>query len=249
MRVEKTGEGDSEGPACTDLHATAELEANGYVAGLAALRNYEFVDPGKIFVFAHSLGPLIASLALPQQNLRGVIAAETIGRSWFEYTLENVRRQSALVGEPLDQVDADVRAHAECGYHFFLHHETANEVVKLGNQCNEMIASYAGMSSPYMQQIGDINLATQWKQIDAPVLVIYGRSDPATSADEGRYLVDMINSFHPGRATYFEIAGMGHDFGRYSSQIDYLDRRKSPKPHPFDDELLTVVFSWLEHHL
>lgn len=249
MRVEKTGEGDSEGPACTDLQATAELEANGYVAGLVALRSYEFVDPGKIFVFAHSLGPLIASLALPQQNLRGVVAAETIGRSWFEYILENVRRQSALVGEPLDQVDADVRTHAKCAYHLFLQHETSDEVAKLGDQCKEMIGSYAGMSYPYMQQIGDISLAKQWKQIDAPVLVIYGTSDPATSADESRYLVDMINSFHPGRATYFEIAGMGHDFAHYSSQADFLDRSKGPRPHPFDDEVLAVVLGWLEQHL
>jgi hypothetical protein len=65
MRVEKTGEGDSEGPACTDLKATAELEASGYAAALDALRSYDFVDPREIFVFAHSLGPLLASLALP----------------------------------------------------------------------------------------------------------------------------------------------------------------------------------------
>lgn len=249
LRVEKTGEGDSEGPACTDVKATAELEANGYVAGLAALRSYEFVDSEKIFVFAHSLGPLIASLALPKQNLRGIIAAETIGRSWFEYGLENVRRQSALVGEPLDQVDADVRAHAKCAYHFFLQHETADEVAKLGNQCKEMIASYAGVPYPYMQQIGDISLAKQWKQIDAPVLVIYGTSDPATSADEGQYLVDIIDSFHPGRATYAEIPGMGHEFGRYSSQSEFLSRRNSPTPHPFDDELLAVILAWLQQHL
>jgi uncharacterized protein len=249
MRVEKTGEGDSEGPACTDLQATAELEATGYVAGLTALRGYEFVDSQKIFVFAHSLGPLIASLALPGQNVRGVVAAETIGRSWFEYGLENVRRQSDLVGEPLDQVDADVGAHTKCAYHFFLLHETADEVAKLGEPCKEMIDSYAGVPYPYMQQIGDISLAKQWKQIDAPVLVIYGTSDPATSADESRYLVDIINSFHPGRATYAEIAGMGHDFGRYSSQVDFLDRHKDPRPHTFDDEVLATVLGWLEKHL
>jgi pimeloyl-ACP methyl ester carboxylesterase len=249
MRVEKTGEGDSEGPLCTDLKATAQLEAQGYVAALAALRTYEFVDAGRIFVFAHSLGPLLASLALPQQSLRGVVAAETIGRSWFEYGLENVRRQSALVGEPLDQVDADVRAHAECSYHFFLRHETSDEVAKLGEQCRDMIRGYAGMSYPYMQQIGDISLAKQWKQIDAPVLVIYGTSDPATSADENRYLVDLINSFHPGRASYAEIPGMGHDFARYASQAAFLDRRKDPRPHPFDDEMLTVLLAWLEQQL
>ena len=249
MRVEKTGEGDSEGPPCTDPQATAELEAKGYVAGLLALRNYEFVDAGKIFVFAHSLGPLIASLVLPQQGVQGVVAAETIGRSWFEYTLENVRRQSALAGEPLEQVDADVREHVKCAFHFFLQHETADEVGELGEQCKEMINSYAGMPSPYMHQIGDISLAKQWKQIDTPVLVIYGTSDPATSADESRYLVDIINNDHPGRAAYVEIPGMGHDFGRYSSQAEFLERRKDSKPHPFDDEVLMATLEWLKHRL
>jgi pimeloyl-ACP methyl ester carboxylesterase len=248
MRVEKTGEGDSEGPACTDQKATAELEAAGYVAALTALRTYDFVDAGKIFVFAHSLGPLLASLALPNQNIRGVVAAETIGRSWFEYGLENVRRQSFLVGEPLDQVDQEVRAHAICAYHFFLLHEPAEKVAKLGEQCKDMIQSYAGMSAPYMQQIGDISLASQWKRIDAPVLVIYGTSDPATSADESQYLADIINSFHPGRATYAEIPGMGHDFCRYSSPADFLNRRKNAQPHPFDDDLLAIVLAWLEQH-
>ncbi len=178
MRVEKTGEGDSEGPACTDTKATADLEAKGYVAGLRALKSYEFVDPARVFVFAHSLGPLVGAMVLPQESVRGFIAAETIGRSWFEYGLENVRRRSALAGEPLDQVDADVRAHAECSYHFFVQHESGAEVSKLGEQCKEMIRSYAGVPDTFMHQIGDISLAKQWKQVDTPVLVIYGTSDP-----------------------------------------------------------------------
>jgi len=248
MRVEKSGQGDSDGPACTDEKATTGREAQGYVAGLEGLRKYDFVDTERIFVFAHSLGPLLASLALPQQKVRGVIAAETIGRSWFEYSLENVRRQSALVGEPLDQVDADVREHAICGSHFFLQHESGEDVMKLGEQCRDMLRSYAGMPYSYMQQVGDISLAKQWKQIDAPVLVIYGTSDPATSAEEGRYLVDIVNSFHPGKATYREIPGMGHDFGRYAAQVEFLNRRGGAQAHPFDDELLGVILNWLEQH-
>lgn len=246
MRVEKPGEGDSEGPPCRDPQATAELEAKAYLTGLRTLKSYDFVDPGQIFVFAHSLGPLIGSLVLPQEPVRGFIAAETIGRSWFEYGLENLRRQAALVGESRDQVDADVRAHAHCAYHFFLQHETAAEINKLNPQCKEMIDSYAGVPETFMRQIGDISLAKQWKQIDVPVLVLYGTSDPATSSDEGHYLTDMINSLHPGRATYRELPGMGHDFGRYASQLEFLDRRKDAKPHPFDTEALDVVLRWID---
>lgn len=249
MRVEKSGEGDSEGPACTDLKATADLEAEGYVAGLRALKSYHFVDPQRVFIFAHSLGPLVASLAVPQEPVRGFIAAESIGRSWFEYGLENVRRQSALAGEPMDRVDAEVREHGTCAYHFFIQHETAEQVSKLGVQCADMIRSYAGMPYTYMQQIGDLSLAKQWKQADFPVLVIYGTSDPATSADENQYLVNLINSFHPGRAKYVEIQGMGHDFAHYASQAEFLNRYAGKKPHAYCDEIVGVLLRWLDEQL
>jgi hypothetical protein len=249
MRVEKTGEGDSEGPACTDAKATAEMEEQGYTVGLRLLKTYDFVDPAHVFIFAHSLGPLLGSLVITQEPVRGFVAAETIGRSWFEYGLENVRRQSALLGAPLDQVDAEVRAHAVCASHFFLQHEPAEQVTQQNEQCADMIRSYAGMPSVYMQQIGDLSLAKQWKNADMPVLILYGTSDPATSADESRYLVELINSFHPGRATYVELPGMGHDFARYDSQLEFLTRHKEPnKPHPYDDEVVTALLKWLSEH-
>jgi uncharacterized protein len=244
VRVEKTGEGDSDGPACTDEKATAQLEADGYVAALAALKNYDFVDPAKIFVFAHSLGPLIATFALPNQTFRGVVVAETVGRSWFEYGTENVRRQFALVGEPLDQVDDEVRQHAICAEHYFLEHENRDAVEKLGQQCRDMIESYAGMSDPYMHQIGDVNIARAWKQIDAPTLVIYGTSDPVTSADESRYLATIINSSHPNRATYTEVAGMGHNFALYKTPADFMNQPHDQKT-PYSEDFLKVVLDWL----
>ena len=246
MRVEKPGEGDSDGPLCTDVKATAELEALGYLAGLRALKRYDLVDPGRVFVFAHSLGPLVGSMILPREPVQGFIAAETIGRSWFEYMLENSRRQKALAGTPLDVVDTEVRAVERCLHRFFVDHQPEAEVVKAGPACADMIASFAGVPGPYMQQIGDLNLPAQWKQVDIPVLVIYGTSDPATSADESRYLAAVINSFHPGRATYLEIPGMGHDFARYASQREFMNRRNDAKPHPFETALLDSVLDWLD---
>lgn len=246
VRVEKTGEGDSEGPACTDSKATAELEADGYLAALRLVKRYEFVDPERVFILAHSLGPLLGSKVAAQEPVRGFVATETIGRSWFEYGLENVRRQNAVLGEPPDQVDADVRAHAQCATHFYILHEPADAVSRLGATCAEMIQSYAGMPDTYMHQIGDLSIAAQWKQADIPVLVIYGTADPVTSAEEGRYLVELINQFHPGRATYAEIPGMSHDFGLYSSQAAFLKRRGDEREHPFATEVVAVMLKWLD---
>ena len=86
--------------------------------------------------------------------------------------------------------------------------------------------------------------------MDIPVLVLYGTSDSATSADESRYLVNLINSFHPGRATYAELPGMGHDFFKYDSQLEFLTRRNNPaKQHAFDDELTGAIIKWLSEQL
>jgi len=60
MRVEKTGEGDSGGPPCTDLSVTPDVEAEGYSPTCASSRRRDYVDPTRVFLFAHSLGPLIA---------------------------------------------------------------------------------------------------------------------------------------------------------------------------------------------
>jgi len=150
MRVEESGQGDSEGPACTDVKATAELQAQSYIASLKALKNAGFVDSAKIFVFAHSLGPLVGSLVLPRESVRGFIATETVGRSWFEYGLENIRLQNSLVGQPLDQVDDDVRMHEKCAHDFYVLHHTSDEISKIAPQCAEMIRSYAGMPYTFM---------------------------------------------------------------------------------------------------
>jgi pimeloyl-ACP methyl ester carboxylesterase len=232
------------------LKATAELEAQGYIVGLAALKKSDYVDPAKIFVFAHSLGPLIGSLVVPRESVRGFIAAETIGRSWFEYMLENSRMQDALVGTPLDEVDADIRIQERCNHDCFVLHHSAEEVSKLDPRCASVIRSFAGVPYTFMQQIGDISLAKRWKQADIPVLVLYGTSDPATSADESRYLANLINSFHPGRASYVELPGMGHDFYLYDSQLEFLTRRNNPtKQHAFDDEFTAAVLNWLHEQV
>lgn len=249
MRVEKTGEGDSEGVPCTDPKATLSLEARGYIAGLRALKKLDFVDPSRVLVFAHSLGPVVASLVLPEEPVRGFIAAETVGRSWYEYSVENVRRQMPLIGQKPDEVDATVLANARCAFHFFVEHESSVDLSKRSPACVDMLNSYAGLADTYLHEVGDVSLGKQWKSVDIPVLVIYGSSDPATSADEGRYLTGLINAFHPGRATYAELSGMGHDFALYSSQTEFLERGSDPKPHAYDNELVSLVLKWLGEHL
>jgi hypothetical protein len=92
MRVEKSGVGDSEGPPCMSPQADLRAEVRGYVAGLKALKGHDFVDGGNVFLFGLSIGGVVAPLVAREVPAKGLVVAETVGTSWYEYELTNLRR-------------------------------------------------------------------------------------------------------------------------------------------------------------
>jgi pimeloyl-ACP methyl ester carboxylesterase len=96
-----------------------------------------------------------------------------------------------------------------------------------------------------MQQVGDVDQAAHWKHIDRPVLIIYGTSDFISSEADSRYLVDMINNFHPRQATLHVIRGMDHGLEEAPPLREAIreDREPSGRAHP---ELLPLVSAWLD---
>jgi predicted esterase len=94
MRVDKPGLGDSEGPPCSEIDLHTELA--GYAAALKQLAAMPGVDPQRIYIFGHSMGGVLAPYLAKEVPVRGTIVYGTLVRTWFEYQLENVRRQAAL---------------------------------------------------------------------------------------------------------------------------------------------------------
>lgn len=250
MRVDKNGEGKSGGPPCDSPQSDLTLAVRRSVAGLEALAAYDFVDRNNIFIFAHSIGPLEGVLAAQKLSfpLRGFLAIETIGRSWFEYQLENARRQLFIVGQPYDAADLFVRVLERCQHRFFVDKQTPEQILKSSPECKDAVNTF-GVSYTYLQQIADLDLAVEWKKVDVPVLVTYGTSDPATWAEESHYLADMINSFHPGRASYIEFPGMGHGLDLVPSKRAWLENIRKHEHGPFDQEFLKQVADWLDKNV
>jgi len=240
MRVEKTGMGDSEGVSCGSPQADLRMEVRGYVAGLRALKSYDFVDSGNIFIFGHSIGGIVGPLVAQEVPVKGLIVAETVGTSWFEYLLENRRRQYVISGLPYDEIEKLARQHESCIHRLYIEKQSIEQIVKDSPQCAELIQAPAPYT--YLQQIGDINLAEMWKSIDLPVLVIYGTSDPATSAEEHQYLTNVINSYHPGRAKFVRVENMDHVFERFASMRESLAKTA---PGEFQPALLDEIQRWL----
>ncbi len=245
MRVEKAGEGDSEGPPCSDPRADLHLAVKRSIAGIEALKAYDFVDANHIIIFAHSIGPIEGGLVASQVPVKGFIAAETIGRSWFDYQVEIARSQPLLLGIPYDKVEMWARTNEKCMSEFYSDELTPKAILRSSPECSSYLPTQGGVPYTYLQQVAAVNLPELWKQIDIPVQVIYGTSDPTTSADESHYLADMINSFHPGRATYVQIDGMSHHFDKQPTQADALRALRSGKDGEFDSAALTEIENWI----
>jgi len=127
MRVDKPGLGDSEGPACSEIDFETELE--GYQAALRQLVDLPGVDPERVFIFGHSMGGVMAPYLTTVAPVRGTMVYGTIVRTWFEYQLENVRRQSRLQPEVTEDMVTDaVQAEARTSAMVLVEKKTLGDV-------------------------------------------------------------------------------------------------------------------------
>ncbi len=78
MRVEKSGIGDSQGPPCSSIGYTQELE--GYRAALAALTRHPSVDTDRIYLLGISLGGVFAPSLAVERAIRGIVVYGTLGQ-------------------------------------------------------------------------------------------------------------------------------------------------------------------------
>jgi pimeloyl-ACP methyl ester carboxylesterase len=152
-----------------------------------------------------------------------------VGTSWFEYDLERLRVQAAVKGTP-EAVDAAVHEEERCGHRFFVEKQRPDELARAG--CEDVLKPYGAVPYTYAQAVADISLGKQWKDADIPVLVVWGTGSTVTTAHQNRTLAEIVNRWHPGRARYAEVRGMGHDFSLNGGK--------------FAEEFLTVMFGWLE---
>ena len=243
MRVEKVGMGDSEGPACDSPAADMRLEVAGYLAGLRALKADPQVDSARVAIVAHSMGPIEAALVADSIPVSALVLAETTGLDWLEYDIANVRRQLVLLDWPYDTIEREMRLHVQCAFRFYVNHEAPATLEAALPACAGKLA----MPQPwtYMQQVGDVDQAAHWKRIDRPALVLYGTSDFVTSEADSRYLVDMINGFHPGRASLKVLNGMDHGLEVAPPPREAI-RQERTAPADVHPELLPTVRGWLD---
>lgn len=242
MRVEKSGVGDSQGQPCMSPAVDMQAEVRGYVAGLKALREYSFVDAKRVFIVGLSIGGVEAPLVAEQAAVKGVVVVNTVAKPFLEYLTDTRRRQSLLRHVPYDEMERGLRLNEQCNHRLLIEREPPEQLLKEIPACGDYVSYPAPYT--YMQQWAALNLAEEWKKIDAPVLVIYGTSDYIATTADAPYLADIVNSFHPGRATLKAIPGMDHYMTKAVSMEESM-KQATGVLGEFEPSVLAAVADWL----
>lgn len=236
MRLEKSGVGDSEGQPCITVDFNAEMHS--YAIALDALRNEWHVDANRVYLFGHSIGTLIAPRIANKSAVAGIIAADGVGRNWFEYELWNLRRQLQLGGESPADIDAKLATKELCMHRFLIEKQDTPA-------CKEQNTYPA--AAAYMQQVAALNIAEPWTKLAVPTLVIYGTSDFITTLRDHERIVAIINAAHPHTATLKLISGMDHHFDEAASPQEAYDLRvKKQTRGPYVEQLSKTVIAWIQ---
>lgn len=233
VRIDKPGQGDSEGPEYKDLGFNQERDA--YVAALRLTKSYDFVNKDHITIFGHSMGGSFAPLVASVEPVENVVVSGTLFQSFPEYLLENSRRQAELAGASAVEID-NAQREATRGFTYVYGEKMATtEVIKAHPDLKEFVESsfgpgetYSGVGRKFFTELWHTNLPEAWSKVRAKVTAIYCENDFLSDQRDHERIVNYVNSLHPNSAKLIVLKNSDHGFTQTTSQRDSMERWGQP---------------------
>jgi pimeloyl-ACP methyl ester carboxylesterase len=258
IRVERSSDGDSVGPACDELDYDTEVAH--YVAAFTELLQDERVDASKVFVYGSSLGsttaPLVAkSLQDAGYDIAGVAVQGGGAETYLErmITFDRIyleRRPNDVDPSAIhDEMNNRIRFH----YEYLINDRHPDDIAKDSAAMAAVRADVRGLGETnqygrpfaWHQQAAKQNFLAAWAAIDAPVLVIFNAFDQFEAQYGADVIVDTVNRLRPGTATLIVRPNVGHSDDRFETIIDaYADEGGEPAWR----EKADMLVAWYRDH-
>ena len=248
FRMDKQGCGDSEGN-CAETDFASELA--GYRAAFRALKNYDFIDTNRVYLFGISNGggfaPLVPETEAEQSQVRGYIVVGGWVKTWFEHMLEIERRRFSLMGKSPGEVNERMKLAATLYDDWLIKNKDVDQVLRENPALAELWpegkdhAHLYGRPVAFFRQLQELNLAAAWSRVKVPSLVLHGQFDWIMSREDHELIAHYVNANRPGAARFVEVAEMGHTFQHYLSFEDAFRGKEAP----FDRKPVHLVIDWL----
>ena len=248
QRIDKSGVGDSVGPACSALDYETELAQHR--AALRQLMSRPDVDPKRVIVFGASMGSNMAPLLAADQPVAGVAVWGGGAATWFERMLRFERNALELGDTEPARLGPEVSARAAFLSRYLLESQSPAAIARsdpdLGKVWSRMVGTsgetHYGRPLTFHQQAQRQNWTGAWARVSSPVLVLYGEFDWFESRDAAAVIVDVVNRARPGTATLTVVPGVDHHFMRYANRRDaYRETGGAVAADP----VVRTMLSWL----
>ena len=139
FKIDKPGCGDSEGD-CSQTDFDTELA--GYRAAFRALKNYDFIDSDRVYIFGSSNGggfaPLVPETKAEEAQVRGYITIGGWATTWFEHMLDIERRRFALMKKPPGEVTDRIKGATTLYYEWLINGRSVPEILKEKSELAEL---------------------------------------------------------------------------------------------------------------
>lgn len=241
VRAEKPGVGDN--GKCTPCNEVSFLnEVAGYVSAVNEIKKYDYVDSSRVYIIGHSMGGVMAPLIAQKTNLAGIIAYGTIGSNFLEY-LAKTRRTLALAYEMNpEETDDYIREWSECAGYYFVEGLTTEEASKKKPACKDILSVFDYRSPAYNKELYALNIPGAWKTFKGKALLMWGESDFVASKEDHQIIVNTINFYNKGAASFVAMPATSHGMSSAASFVDALKDESKYNP-----EVGVKISNWLKN--
>lgn len=234
-RLEKRGEGDSEGPDCSALGFADERR--GYVAALQRLAERGFEE--RVFLFGHGLGGIIAPLVITEA-VAGVMVYGTVSQPWLDYLLDNLESQDQLAGLP-DAAVAERRRLRMAFQQGLLGGESPATLVQRLPDSRSLPDvqdgdHYLGRAVPFYAELAAVQPERAWRQVWQPVLALHGEFDWLSARADHEQIARLTGG------KFQSLPGLDHDFLRYESLTESFTAQGTGRPA---EDVVQASLAWL----
>jgi alpha-beta hydrolase superfamily lysophospholipase len=246
LRFELRGSGDSEGEDYRETDFTTEVNDN--LAAFDYLASREDVDPARVFVMGHSTGGMIAAIVASRRETAGLVTSCTIGRTFYERSLETLRLQSEFAGDTPQVTDTKLKGYLDL-MTAAARGDSLAEILRrnpaLAEHVNSNNRIMDDRNPAYWREQLNLNLPEVYAGVTEPVLIVYAASDFLTQLACHEAIRDVLAAAGNRDVTLAVIPETGHGYTYARDKREAFDtyRKSDRKPNP---EPLLRIAEWLE---
>lgn len=222
IRVERAGEGDSEGPGCAKLDY--DTEVRHYREAFDQVTRHPWIDGASIVIFGSSLGATTAPLVAQGKPVAGILVQGGGALTYLERMIAFDRLHLERGGTiPPERIHAEMLRRIAFQQLYLLGHRTPQQIATerpdLAGVWEGLLGTTAdahyGRPFAWHWQAAEKNFLSAWLNVPAPVMVVYGGFDNFEMEHGHRLIAELRNRQRPGSTEYLMIPGAGHDLELY----------------------------------